>query len=59
MNLIVDIGNTLIKATFFNNSKIEKKYSFEKSKTKKLYELLDAIILIKYLFPMWVVKLIL
>ena len=42
MNLIVDIGNTLIKATFFNNSKIEKKYSFEKSKTKKLYELLDA-----------------
>ena len=25
MNLIVDIGNTLIKATFFNNSKIEKK----------------------------------
>ena len=42
MNLIVDIGNTFIKATFFNNSKIEKKYSFEKSKTKKLYELLDA-----------------
>ena len=42
MNLIVDIGNTLIKATFFNNSKIEKKYSFEKSKTKKLYDLLDA-----------------
>ena len=42
MNLIVDIGNTLIKATFFNNSKIEKKYSFEKSKTKKLHELLDA-----------------
>ena len=42
MNLIVDIGNTFINATFFNNSKIEKKYSFEKSKTKKLYELLDA-----------------
>ena len=42
MNLIVDIGNTLIKATLFNSSKIEKKYSFEKSKTKKLYELLDA-----------------
>ena len=42
MNLIVDIGNTFIKATFFNNSKIEKKYSFEKSKTKKLHELLDA-----------------
>ncbi len=42
MNLIVDIGNTLIKATFFKSSKIEKKYSFEKSKTKKLYELLDS-----------------
>ena len=42
MNLVVDIGNTLIKATFFNNSKIEKKYSFEKSKIKKLYELLDT-----------------
>ena len=42
MNLIVDIGNTLIKATFFNNSKIEKKYSFKKNQTKKFYELLDA-----------------
>ena len=41
MNLIVDIGNTLIKATFFNNSKIEKKYSFKKNQTKKLYKLLD------------------
>ena len=34
MNLIVDIGNTLIKATFFNNSKIEKKYSLKKIKLK-------------------------
>jgi len=42
MNLIVDIGNTLIKATFFNNSKIEKKYSFKKNQTKKFYELLDT-----------------
>jgi len=42
MNLIVDIGNTLIKATFFNNSKIEKKYSFKKNQTKKFYKLLDA-----------------
>ena len=42
MNLIVDIGNTLIKATFFNNSKIEKKYSFKKNQTNKFYKLLDA-----------------
>ena len=35
MNLvIVDIGNTLIKATFFNNSKIEKKNIHLKKKSK-------------------------
>ena len=42
MNLIVDIGNTLIKATFFYNSKIQKKYSFAKSETKNFYDLLES-----------------
>ncbi len=41
MDLIVDIGNTLIKATFFDNHKIVKKYSFEKLQTKKLVKLFE------------------
>lgn len=42
MDLIVDIGNSQIKTTFFNNSVIIKKQSFDSSDHKSLFNIINS-----------------
>ena len=42
MNVVLDIGNTLLKAGLFKNNKLVKKYDFEVDYYKNIKNLLDS-----------------